>query len=121
MPRIGSAARRRATLVRLLWLLTLVLVLISVAMVTRRTMTLFGLISAAEAWIDHTRLEAAIVDPGAATKTEIHLRFEPVESWTASSAGTFGGRECPPPGVGSETNGVAHVPAAVLTGIRGRR
>jgi hypothetical protein len=36
MPRIGCPARRSATLVRLLWLLTLVLVLISVAMVTRR-------------------------------------------------------------------------------------
>ena len=46
MPRIGSPARRNATLVRLLWLLTLVLALISVAMVTRRTLTLFDLISA---------------------------------------------------------------------------
>jgi uncharacterized membrane protein len=46
-------------MVRLIWLLTLVLVLISVAMVTRRTMTLFGLISASSALSGSAPLDAA--------------------------------------------------------------
>ncbi|MGH9160100.1 MAG: DUF2306 domain-containing protein, partial [Vicinamibacteraceae bacterium] len=48
-------------LVRLLWLLTLVLVLISVAMVTRRTLTLFGLISAPSALSGSAPLDAAFI------------------------------------------------------------
>jgi uncharacterized membrane protein len=48
-------------LVRLLWLVTLVLVLISVAMVTRRTLTLFGLISAPSALSGSASLDAAFV------------------------------------------------------------
>lgn len=44
-----SPTRLSVTLVRLLWLSTLVLVLISVAIVTRRALTLFGLVSASRA------------------------------------------------------------------------
>jgi uncharacterized membrane protein len=59
MPRIGSPARRSATLVRLLWLITLVLVLISVAMVTRRMLSLFGLSSASSALSESAPLDGA--------------------------------------------------------------
>src|SRR5262245_38156366 len=41
----GSSTRPRATLIRLVWLATLPLVLIGIAIVTRRTLSLFGLIS----------------------------------------------------------------------------
>jgi uncharacterized membrane protein len=51
--------RPDATLVRLLWVSTLVLVLISVAMVTRRTLTLFGFLSASSALSEAAPLDAA--------------------------------------------------------------
>jgi uncharacterized membrane protein len=51
--------RSAATLVRLLWLSTLVLVLISVAMVTRRTLSLFGLVPAPSALSESSPLDGA--------------------------------------------------------------
>jgi Predicted membrane protein (DUF2306) len=51
--------RPAATLVRLLWLSTLVLVLISVAMVTRRTLSLFGLVPAPSALSESSPLDGA--------------------------------------------------------------
>lgn len=59
MPRPDSTPRRHARLVRLLWLFTLVLVLISVAMVMRRTLSLFGLISTSSALSGSTPVDAA--------------------------------------------------------------
>jgi hypothetical protein len=51
--------RPGTTVVWLLWLSTLVLVLISVAMVTRRTLTLFGFVSAPSALSEAAPLDAA--------------------------------------------------------------
>jgi uncharacterized membrane protein len=71
MRRIGSPARRHATLVRLLWQLTLILVLISVAMVTRRTLGLFGVVSASSALSGSAPLDAAFT--GYAPLTMLHI------------------------------------------------
>ena len=60
MPRTGAPTRRHARLVRLLWLFTLVLVLISVAMVMRRTLTLLGLISNSSALSGSATLDTAL-------------------------------------------------------------
>jgi uncharacterized membrane protein len=46
MPGIGSSARPHAMLMRIVWPATLLLVLIGVAIVTRRTLSLLGLLSA---------------------------------------------------------------------------
>jgi uncharacterized membrane protein len=54
-----SRSAARASLVRVLWLFTLVLVLISVAMVTRRTLSLFGVISTSSALSRSAPLDAA--------------------------------------------------------------
>jgi uncharacterized membrane protein len=59
MPPTDSPPRRHARLVRLLWLFTLVLVLISVAMVMHRTLSLFGLISTSSALSGSAPLDAA--------------------------------------------------------------
>jgi uncharacterized membrane protein len=59
MARIESRTPRYATLVRLLWLLVLALVLISVAIVTRRILSLFGLIGASSALSASAPLDAA--------------------------------------------------------------
>jgi uncharacterized membrane protein len=59
MPRTGSPYRRPVRLVRLLWVCTLVLVLISVAMVMRRTLSLFGVISISSALSGSAPLDAA--------------------------------------------------------------
>jgi uncharacterized membrane protein len=45
MLRSGSSTRPHATLTRVAWLATLILVFIGIAIVTRRTLSLFGLIS----------------------------------------------------------------------------
>ena len=59
MPRTGVTTRPRARLVRMVWLCTLVLVVIGVAIVTRRTLTLFGVISTPSALSGSVPLDAA--------------------------------------------------------------
>ena len=54
-----AATRSGAMLVRLLWLSTLVLVLISVAMVTRRALDLFGIVPSSSALSDSAPPDAA--------------------------------------------------------------
>jgi uncharacterized membrane protein len=61
MPGTGSLAGRRARLVSLLWVCTLILVLISVAMVLRRTLSLFGVISPSSALSGSAPLDAAFM------------------------------------------------------------
>jgi uncharacterized membrane protein len=61
MLRNGSPTRPDAPLIRCIWLLTLVLVLIAVAVVTRRTLSLFGLISTPSARSGSAALDATFI------------------------------------------------------------
>jgi hypothetical protein len=59
--RKGSPTRRHAALLRLAWLVTLVLVLIGIAVVTRRTLSLFGIISTSSTLSGSAALDAAFM------------------------------------------------------------
>ncbi|HEY7059545.1 MAG TPA: DUF2306 domain-containing protein [Vicinamibacterales bacterium] len=59
MPRTGSPSGQRARLVSLLWVFTLILVLISVAMVLRRTLSLLGVVATPSALSGSAPLDAA--------------------------------------------------------------
>jgi hypothetical protein len=64
-------ARSDATRVRLLWVSTLVLVLISVAMVTRRTLDVLGIVPARSALTGSAPLDAAFAGSGPLTMLHI--------------------------------------------------
>jgi hypothetical protein len=66
-----APTRSGATLVRLLWLSTLVLVLISVAMVTRRALELFGIVPASSALSNSAPLDDAFARH--ASLTMVHI------------------------------------------------
>jgi uncharacterized membrane protein len=57
---LASRSPTSATLVRLLWVFTLVLVFIAVAMVTRRMLSLFGLVSTASALSGSVPVDTAL-------------------------------------------------------------
>jgi uncharacterized membrane protein len=72
MLRIGSSTRPHATLIRLVWVATLILVLIGIAIVTRRTLSLLGLISTSSNLSGSAAPDAAFTRYAPLTMTHIY-------------------------------------------------
>src|SRR5262245_65372629 len=69
---IGSSARPHAALIRVVWLATLLLVLIGIAIVTRRTLSLFGLISTSSSLSGSAVPDAAVTRYAPLTMAHIY-------------------------------------------------